>query len=134
MRSRFVDEELWEAAQILNRVLEETPNLIASGFSDSIRGSRAFSPDEVGQFILCRRWLRQFKQLTRVSKLNSSYGLKHRVEKAMDEYIQNGALIAAAIAEGIQVQRVDGGPNAWFAIEVPGSSIKAMRILMSTAE
>lgn len=49
-----------------------------------------------------------------------SYWLKHVIEKAMGQYISNGATIKAAIDLGIDVVVEDGdGPNGFIAVSYP---------------
>lgn len=76
-----------------------------------------FAPISIGQFTLARSWLATKKKTTGITKRGTSYGLKHVAEHDIG-YVTNGIFIAAAIAEGFQVQRAGGSPSAWFNISV----------------
>lgn len=79
-------------------------------------------PRSVEQFGLARQWLRSWPKTKHPNpNAGTSYGLKHRAEKAVG-YVTNGMFIAAAYAEGFKVKRLPANPNALFNI-----SIKARR-------
>lgn len=91
----------------------------ANGIVDSELG---FDPPDATQVEICRVYIRRFKERTKtIRKKDSSYGLKHEVERwtkvASGEsgrrvYISNGAFITAAIAEGYAVEPVRESPNS----------------------
>jgi hypothetical protein len=85
--------------------------------SAKIAADRAamFEPRSLEQFEAVRAWLRQFPKIKQVNRRVTSYGLKHVAEHDIG-YVTNGVFIAAAIAEGFQVERAGGSPNAWLAI------------------
>lgn len=60
----------------------------------------------------CRHWLDQRRGSKYVKEAAHSYRLKHAVEAWADTYVSNGALIKAALIEGIAVRRVGSGVNA----------------------
>lgn len=72
-------------------------------------------PEALAQFTAARFWLSHFSKLKAVNPLGSSYGLKHVAEPDIG-YCTNGVFIAAALAEGFTVRRVDDSPNALFNI------------------
>ena len=76
-----------------------------------IDASRAtmLGPQSVAVFRAMRNWLRQWSKTRLTHKTVSSYGLKHVAEHDVG-YATNGVFIAAAFAEGFQIQR--DGPNA----------------------
>jgi hypothetical protein len=85
------------------------------------------APAGVAMFVAARNWLAQWEKRTRVNRRGTSYGLKHAAEVEIG-YLDNGALIAAAIAEGIQV-RPEGniGKEAWAALYQTRSSPPVQR-------
>jgi hypothetical protein len=72
-------------------------------------------PSALAAFVATRIWLRQFSKIKTLNRAGSSYGLKHVAECDVG-YITNGVFIAAAIAEGFRVSRIDNSPNAWLNI------------------
>lgn len=64
---------------------------------------------------MCRAWIRCFGRNKNVSKVNTSYGFKHEVERHFNHYIGNGSFIVAGYLEGLIVSRTSpGSPNAYF--------------------
>ena len=59
----------------------------------------------------------RFEKSTRLYKIDSSYSIKHIVEKNMGEYIANGELIAAMILIGFKYQRIPASPNVYFYVK-----------------
>jgi hypothetical protein len=84
--------------------------LDAAGFGadDQIRPCRQrpapFGDREFHQVAQAREWLRKYTEPAKTAH-RDSYGLKHRVEGDVREYVANGSLIAAAILEGYRVER-----------------------------
>jgi len=74
-------------------------------------------PEEIR---LCVEWLRRFGVPTRTLRPeHSSYALKHFVEQWSDQYVTNGAFIAAALIEGYQAKAdFDGSLNAVFNLSI----------------
>jgi|SRR5262249_4821815 len=122
-------DEITAAAIEMERILEQHPQLSDFGFGlaefykthaervakfredrETIRGPRSLA-----EFTVARGWLRQFAKLKSFNKRGTSYGLKHVAEHDIG-YVTNGAFIAAAIAEGFEVQREGSSPNALFNI------------------
>lgn len=67
---------------------------------------------------VCRKWIREnCAQRSTFNWKVSSYGLKHRIERAVNMYISNEACIAAFLLEGFRKLRVDGGPNFIFNVK-----------------
>ncbi|TIL72275.1 MAG: hypothetical protein E5Y65_26065 [Mesorhizobium sp.] len=61
----------------------------------------------VYQVWLSRHWLSQCRFTGPIDKTQSSYGLKHQVERFYDFYVSNGAfLIACRMLLGVRVERV----------------------------
>jgi hypothetical protein len=122
--------ELASAAIDMDRVLEHEPLLSDNGFKQ-LRGRRSQAeheaqfiqwredmrtPRSLGQLMAARGWLRRFGKIRALNRRGTSYGLKHCAEDDIG-YVTNGCFIAAAIAEGFNVRRVESGsPNAWFNI------------------
>ena len=63
-----------------------------------------FGEREFHQIAICRDWLRKYTEPAKTA-YRESYGLKHRVERDVGQYIANGSLIAAAILQGYRVER-----------------------------
>ena len=122
-------DELARAASDIAKVLGREPQLNDFGFGVSsdrktpeeriatFERDRASicEPTSLAQFMAARGWLSRFDKIKALNKLGSSYGLKHVAERDIG-YITNGVFIAAAIAEGFTVRRMDGSPNALFNI------------------
>jgi hypothetical protein len=121
---------LAEAAAAMDSVLDQQPDLGDFGFGvhDLRRKSNTQYVEELQQerndirkpfalasFVKTREWLSRHGKLKKVNKSGSSYGLKHVVENDIG-YITNGVFIAAAIAEGFRVVRIEDSPNAWLNI------------------
>jgi len=62
-------------------------------------------------------WLNHVGKAKSINGRDSSYGLKHVVEKATGKYCSNGEFICAAIHMGFKFRR--HGPNADFNMSVP---------------
>ncbi len=119
-----------------NLVLAQFPDLAAPGFNsyyvarqeraNAGRARQGLPPEtcrpptpitDTGvrrQISSARQFIREVgsRRKTINRKLGTSYGLKHEAEQYMDEYISNGALIAALYLEGYAIER--DGPNACF--------------------
>jgi len=97
----------------LKRVIKQEPTLSNVGVnsSDSDRQNR---PVNFNSFKICCKWLSKFKQIK--SPQINSYYLKHVVERLDGTYIQNGALIAAAIHLKIPRRFYPDWPNTLIAI------------------
>ena len=67
------------------------------------------------EITVCMLWLRKQNPRKTISKLCTSYGLKHQVEREMGHYVSNGSFIAAAILQGLKIQRC-GSLNAYLAL------------------
>jgi len=128
VRCKFSDER--EAVQ---RVMEHEPILTQSGFGvhrdpkmtlqehrNELAARRAalLAPRGIDEFVRAREYLLPVSHRHTINPKAFSYGLKHRAEHhhrdqgRLDNYVSNGALIAAAIHLGFQY-RIDG-PNAYF--------------------
>jgi hypothetical protein len=122
-------DEIAAAAVDMERILEQEPHLSDFGFglADFYKTreeavtkfhedrKRISDSDSLAQFVVARGWLRRFSKLKSVNRRGSSYGLKHVAEHDIG-YVTNGVFIAAAIAEGFSVRRIESSPNAWFNI------------------
>ena len=134
IRPRNADDltpaELATAAIDMDRVLEREPQLSDNGFkqferhqSQAERDAEFLKwredlrePRSLARFMAARGWLKQFRKIKALNRGGTSYGLKHCAEDDIG-YVTNGVFIAAAIAEGFTVRRVEfGSPNAWFNI------------------
>jgi hypothetical protein len=118
-----------DLAAEMERILEREPQLSDFGFglADFYKtreeAAAKFCEDRerirdsncLAEFTAARGWLRQFAKLKSFNKRGSSYGLKHVAEHDIG-YVSNGVFIAAAIAEGFNVQRIGNSPNAWLNI------------------
>jgi|SRR5215203_473391 len=80
-------------------------------------------PPEQKQVDLSKSWImKNCEPRKTINHNHSSYGLKHVVERDVEEYISNGAFIKAAIELGYKYKVKS--PNAWFAITVFSSNEK----------
>jgi hypothetical protein len=119
----------------IQRVLEHEPRLARRGFGvfrdakQTIEDSQEeFAHDRaelysawgISEFLRAREYLSLASHRRTVNDRRSSYGLKHDAEHYFrdrgiaDNYVSNGALIAAAIHLGFNYRVV--GPNAYFNI------------------
>ncbi|MBL8236470.1 MAG: hypothetical protein JNM66_03570 [Bryobacterales bacterium] len=112
------------------RVLGAYRHLSANGFCswhpvrppatilDKCEASRAHLLTDFGveQFELARTWLRKYHRRQSINRRCSSYTWKHQAENEEGAYISNGALIAAALSLGFNVQHILGTPNAYVGI------------------
>lgn len=106
----------------LRRVLKDNPTLTDNGFAthhdfDELTENRrrTFSnPLFVLEFDDCCRALAVAKRTKRPT--TGSYGLKHAVERLVENYVSNGALICAAIALGFAIKR--HAPNATIGVSL----------------
>jgi len=114
----------------LRAVLEKHPDLKKNGFvpwfslsgppdhhAEIVAAQTAFlEGGGVYGFGRARRWLAGRARRKTVNRNHSSYHWKHVAESAEGAYVSNGALIAAALADGFPVGRVSGALNAWIGI------------------
>ena len=62
----------------------------------------------------CRKWLAGQERCGRIiNDRQSSYGLKHRVERDVGSYVCNGAFLIACLMEGVLLKR--SGPDSFSA-------------------
>jgi hypothetical protein len=119
-----------DAAADMERVMVQEPQLTDFGFGIHYCGRKTKEEYEVEfsrerkaicelrsleQFMAARSWLTQFGRTKAINRCGSSYGLKHVAARDIG-YVTNGVFIAAAIAEGFIVRRIEYGPNALFNI------------------
>lgn len=91
-----------------------------TGASGSINDSKySGTPPDPVMVELCREFIRTWVAPTSCGKVrNSSYHMKHEVERWAGQYITNGAFILAALREGLQQEPTDGNsPNTWVYIK-----------------
>lgn len=121
----------------LDRVVTSNPELGDTGFRYNSHWQRDMSKEErlqafeaernrlkgnYKEFSLCCEWLEGCDSRKTVNKKFESYGLKHYVERwarrrgINDNYVSNGAFIAAAIHMGFNHEPIFDSPNAYFNI------------------
>ena len=85
-----------------------------NGFSN--RGNYIGDVPEPEKIQICRKWLIENTEKKNVANDDciNSYGLKHRIERSVGEYITNGACIHAAIDLGFRYWRHEDSSNANF--------------------
>jgi len=81
-----------------------------------LKRAELLSDDGVREFLLARRYLKQFAHRKSINRRAHSYRLKHSAEAEGGAYVSNGALIAAAIDLGFAVKQIDQGPNCWLSL------------------
>ena len=98
---------------------EQLPtNLLQFGFKTKGCNETPLSKEKVERVA---EWIApRFEKSDKLNKDQSSYGLKHTVEKNMKEYIANGELIAAMLLLGFKYK--EDAPNAYFYLDK--SSVK----------
>ena len=99
-------------------VIQKEPNLCDFGFREKtnpkFQEDRADIADNLHQVQLCIDWLQGQKTNKILNRrIGSSYALKHKVERWANDYVSNGAFIAACIFSGINYKRIEGTPNIW---------------------
>lgn len=113
----------------IRKVADQYPRMTLNGLNPSIgpRGvyktqadweeSRAefFGSDAVDMFLKCELWLAQCRKGQKIYRGQSSYGMKHSVEEWFKQnhpnihhYVANGAFIAAAVANGFELEEIEG--------------------------
>ena len=108
-----IGKRLWQVA------IQIAPNLAVYGFDVKVGGMEEdhlrINDRFFHQIAVCARWIDRRPRTKNVNRNGyGSYFYKHVVERESDEYIPNGAFIAAALALGCKWKRV--GPNAVFNI------------------
>lgn len=70
------------------------------------------------EFTAACEWFKTQKIIKNFNRKRTSYGIKHDAERAMNRYISNGTLIAAAVHMGFKYQKIRFGisPNVYFNI------------------
>lgn len=111
----------------LRVIMQAHPLLTLHGFGDYANPCRA-APEgrrallaAIAEIDTARAWLCGQQRIETLNLKQTSYGLKHMAERAMNRYIPNGALITAALLDGWKVKRLpDSNPNAWLNISQKG--------------
>jgi hypothetical protein len=105
------------------------PDLTAAGFLSQGPDLQTYRDEMLsdhfrGECDLARTFLLNYSKLKKISRRQTSYGLKHRAERNIRaagaergyDYVSNGALIVAGLLEGYQIERVGKTPNAFLNI------------------
>ncbi len=104
----------------IEKVLNKYPNLDINGFDSpydrSDREAKLLDEHSVNGFLLCEQWLKIVDYNKTFNRRHTSYGYKHLVEKWADFYISNGIFIVAALANKIEVERMNSGLNCYLKI------------------
>lgn len=112
----------------IRKVADQFPRMTLSGLNPYVGYYRAtyktkedwanaraefLGSDTVEMFLRSEIWLAQCKKGAKVYRGQTSYGMKHSVERwikqnvpGMHHYVANGAFIAAAVANGFEVEQV----------------------------
>lgn len=98
----------------LEKVIKENEWLTYPGWRDNGNGK-----DELinasAEFITAAEWVgRYMRPQKEIDRFHSSYGIKHCCERKTGRYISNGVMIAAFLAHGYIVERINKTLNAWF--------------------
>jgi hypothetical protein len=107
----------------LTRIADENPDLAITGWRNSDYTAQNFEEYRAGLFKAVDQY-RAAKRFLHVAprcpadKGDSSYSLKHIAEDFCETYIGNGALIAAALAIGLEVKRFPDSPNCRINVRV----------------
>jgi hypothetical protein len=93
--------------------------LTAIGLPNKKKHAHKNTPVNEEQVNICKEWIQKFcKERKTINPKVSSYGLKHEVEAWANNYIENGAFIAAAIDLGYRFKQDGDSPNALFTLSV----------------
>lgn len=104
------------------RLMAEQPDLLIDGFQYKLpRGGDGFdSPRKLlltGEFLGEVQTAADYIEAQGIPPKVGSYRIKHDAEKALDCYLPNGAVIAAALLAGYQAERDPHSPNCTFTRE-----------------
>ena len=114
----FSLEEINSAKKTIEELLNKYPKLNENGWAEASFYSRTKEEHEEGKqtmidkadvFLTVCDWLKNINKIKTINKLNTSYGLKHMVERHMKrtrtgDHVPNGIFIAAAIFSGFKYQ------------------------------
>ena len=114
----------------LRAVLDKFTDLTKNGFdpwfplsgppdhqAEIVAGQAAFlEAGGVAEFGRARHWLTGRARGPRMNRRRSSHGFKYVASRAEGGYVSNGALIAAALADGFAVKRIVASHNALLGI------------------
>lgn len=96
--------------------------LTLNGFEETVKGFDKTAFDE-NRIELIRHFIpSRFSKIFSFNTRNSSYGLKHIVERSIGNYISNGELIYAMYLEGYSIKRT--GINCYF--NLSAKSLKSL--------
>lgn len=140
----------------IRKVADQFPRMTLNGLNPYIgfrsvyktradwENSRAgfMGAETVEMFLKSELWLAQCKKGAKVYKGQSSYGMKHSVERWLKQnhpevhyYVANGAFIAAAVANGFEVEEVgEGGLNCCINIATKPSGQPGITTLCDRKE
>lgn len=130
-------------------IVDKVPNLTWKGFRHNSFFDRDLSPEQredmfrsdrnylkehcLKEFELACQWLNNCSKIKNINRRHGSYTLKHYVERwarkngIEDNYVSNGAFIAAAFYMGFKVVPIVNTPNAYFNISQKSPSIQEDR-------
>lgn len=120
--SNSFDTEMTESH--FTKIVQEEPNLTYVGFEDpsvsNFNENRKILEHSFNEFKICCEWIEEFKTDLSKKELRdynflkhniNSYYLKHAIEKWAEQYVSNGALIAALIYFEIAYKPILGSPD-----------------------
>jgi hypothetical protein len=106
----------------MRSVMERFPDLTIDGLDGDkrpdfdARRADLLSPVALTTFQTARTWLELVPKRMKPNRRCSSYAVKHVIEKWTGQYVDNGSMIAAAVALDIEIARCPSGINAWLGI------------------
>ncbi|WP_265597393.1 hypothetical protein [Synechococcus elongatus] len=127
----FAQGELLEAATALDQALSVYPELDAHGFNSLTHPKSPLTELDLPQIALCLRYLSMCDRTAQVNRKIDSYWLKHRIEalyrlpNGWPFYVSNGALIAAAIGDGLNVKPTKPWSHTAY-LSISTRSVKAL--------
>lgn len=71
-----------------------------------------------------------FEKRTRINKKRWSYGMKHDVEKYVDEYISNEALVIGMLDLGYKAEHIKNSPNYYFNMNIKKIAIGNKKMII----
>ncbi len=93
-------------------------NITAYGIVDASDRKDRPAPDPA-EVAAAREWIRRrCGRRKTINRRQTSYRLKHLIEKQTGRYIGNGSVIQSALFEGYRIERIADGPNAVFNIRI----------------
>lgn len=115
----------------MGRVLEMYPYLTRDGLGTAVNWVTCGTPPDPKCVDIAVMWILESRDRIYRKTINlrqTSYGMKHEVERETGEYIANGDFICAAIMCGYKIRSTERiGPNVFLNMKYPTPKGEAKR-------